>query len=100
MHEAMPRRDATHLKRGGLAANDEDGRAPLSPGGIPPSANVVLRTDLYAVGHEPGFDIAPQRNEKLARHRHDRDPPRAAGEPANALAEPNAEHAVRLVAQP
>ena len=29
MHEAQPRRDATHLKRGGVCATkDEDGRAP------------------------------------------------------------------------
>ena len=29
MHEAWPRQNATHLKRGGLTLpNDEDGRAP------------------------------------------------------------------------
>ena len=29
MHEALPRRDATHLKRGSyLATKEEDGRAP------------------------------------------------------------------------
>jgi hypothetical protein len=32
MHEAWPRRHATHLKRGGvMPTKDEDGRAPLSP---------------------------------------------------------------------
>ena len=39
MHEAWLRRDATHLKRGGSsAANDEDGRAPLLAAGRRPAS--------------------------------------------------------------
>lgn len=46
MHEALPRRGATHLKRGGFATIEEDGRAPrIVQGGSAAYGNLVI----YAV---------------------------------------------------
>src|SRR6266853_3728156 len=109
MHEALPRSDATHLKRGGCrppkkktVALPVSPPAVMRPAAIPASLcrGVYRGPDLDALRHNPGFDIAPQRDQQLPRHCHDGDPPRASLQHADALTEPCGERTARLVAQP
>src|SRR5215475_4389663 len=51
-------------------------------------------------GKYPRFDITPERDEQLACHGHNGDPPRASSQGADALAEPFCELASGLVAKP
>ena len=53
-----------------------------------------------AGGDQPGLQIAPQRHQELVRQGNNHDPLEAALGAAHALAEPLAERAVGLVAQP
>src|SRR5216683_2666888 len=50
--------------------------------------------------HQSGFEIAPQRHQKFARHGDDGDPPRAAFEVPDTLVEPNSQGAAWLMASP
>ena len=72
---------------------------------------MAIRVRLGSCGHSrsaklctgrygPGLDIAPQRNQQLARHGHDGDAPGASGQGSDALAEPFCEIATRLIAKP
>src|ERR1700730_2700224 len=53
-----------------------------------------------ALRDHAGLEIAPERHRQLARHGHDHDPLDAAFRVADALAEPDAQSAIGLVAQP
>jgi hypothetical protein len=59
-----------------------------------------LRPDLGASRYYPGLCVAPERDQQLARHGHNGDPPCAPGQRADALAEPLRQLAARLVAKP
>src|SRR5665647_2261572 len=59
-----------------------------------------LRSDLGASGYHPRLHVAPERDQQLARHVHNGDPPRAPGQRADALAEPLCHLAAMLVAKP
>src|SRR3981189_3517924 len=58
------------------------------------------RVQHCADRHHTGVEITPQRHHELACHRHDGDPPDAPFDVADPLAEPGAELAVRLMAEP
>jgi hypothetical protein len=51
MHEALPRLDATHLKRGGnMPTKEEDGRAPrIAVGGDAAGSNSVSLLQGYTI---------------------------------------------------
>ena len=111
MHEALPQRDATNLKRGNSSATkEEDGRG--SPyrrercDRLRQFCQLILSRgdgggpDLDALRYDAGFDIAPQGDQQLPSHGDDGDPPRATLQCADTLAEPAGQRASRLVAQP
>src|SRR5262249_2528203 len=50
--------------------------------------------------HQAGFQIAPQSHQELARHGHDGNPARPALKVADTFAEPDAQGAITLIAQP
>jgi hypothetical protein len=67
---------------------------PVSPSAIlPPTIPVSLRRhyalgpDFGTGGNYPGFEVTPERDEQLACHGHNGDPPRAPSQGADALAE-------------
>jgi hypothetical protein len=90
-----------------LTTNEEDGRAPrIAACGYVACGNPFnLRrgffcSDLDALRHHAGLDIAPKRDQQLSCHRHNGDPPGAPLQCADTFAEPYRERAVGLVAQP
>src|SRR3546814_16459455 len=101
MHEARPRRDATHLKRGGpTPPMTKTVALPSSPPvGVPP-ASIRLRFHGYALRHGAGLDVAPECDEELARHGDDRDPAGTPSQGTDAIPEPPGKRALWLVAQP
>src|SRR5215213_2839366 len=94
-----PRRGATHLTRGGPKSPlTKTVALPVSPPaeiarGNPASLRRGLRPDRDAVRQQPGLDVAPERDQKPPRHRHDGDPPRAPLQRADPPAEPCGERA-------
>src|SRR6478752_46018 len=103
---APARRDPPETRRR-CATKEENGRAPrIATGELPVAIPVCLcgdcclRPDLGASRYYPGLCVAPERDQQLARHGHDGDPPCAPGQRADALAEPLCQLAARLVAKP
>src|SRR5258707_11390318 len=103
----VARRDGTHLKRGGVVPPKKKTVAlPVSPPANAAGGNsylcgdCCLRPDLGASRYHPRLCVAPERDQQLARHGHNGDPPCAPGQRADALAEPLCQLAARLVAKP
>jgi hypothetical protein len=100
MHEASIPADATHLKRGTDAPNDEDGRD------LRLSAADRSATEFYAASHdrplrcEAQRDEAPDCYQELARQGDDRDAADSTLKRANTVPEPCREAALWLVAKP
>lgn len=68
-----------------------------TPAGVP-LASILLRLELHAFRQHARLDVAPQRDEQLARHGDDCDASAAPGQGADTLAEPGGQRACRLVA--
>jgi hypothetical protein len=93
--------DGTHLTSGVLQPH----RRPVTH---PPwnlvmflsSQRVSSHLQSSAFRHQACLEIAPERNQQLACDRDDRNPPDAAFEFANTIAEPDTQGAVRLMSQP
>jgi hypothetical protein len=109
MHEALPRRDATHLKRGGQLwhSKDENGRVPrivvwrcCQRQFLFVALLLGFRPDLNTYRNHSSFDITPERDEQLACQGHDRDPSCPPRQSPDALAEPVCQSTARLVAKP
>ena len=66
----------------------------------PPLQRVQSHLQSGAFRHQTCLEIAPERDQQLACDGDDRNPPDAALEFANAIAEPNTQGAVRLMPQP
>ena len=86
MHEALPQKDATHLKHGGMKPPKTKTVAlPVSPPAvIAPAAilsalccDLCLRPDLDTLRYHSSLDVTPKRDQELSCHCHDGDPPRA-----------------------
>src|SRR5664280_659513 len=108
MHEAQPRRDATHLKSGGVVPPKTKTVAlPVSPPATAAGGNSCLsmRRLLSPPGSRrqpvPPPSLRSARARSTAwRHGHNGDPPCAPGQRADALSEPLCQLAARLVAKP
>src|ERR1700681_4822117 len=103
---APARRDPPETRRR-CATKEEDGRAPrIAAGECCPwqflclCCDCCLRPELGASRYYPRLCVAPERDQQLARHSHNGDPPCAPGQRADALAEPLRQLAARLVAKP
>src|SRR5437773_2082709 len=72
----------------------------MLPGAIPLCGYCRRCPDLGASRHHPCLCVAPERNQQLACHGYNGDPPCAPGQRADALAEPLCQLAAGLVAKP
>src|SRR5260370_40516065 len=97
---APARRDPPETRRR-CATKEEDGRAPRIAAGeccrwqfLSVYAATVVSARISVLC------VAPERDQQLARHGHNGDPPCAPGQRADALAEPLCQLAARLVAKP
>ena len=91
---APARRDPPETRRR-YASKEENGRVPriavrrcCRRQFLFPTPRLRFRPDLSTCGNHPSFDVAPERDEQLACHGHNGDPPRAPCQRADALAEP------------
>src|SRR5262249_8724747 len=96
---AGSKEDGTHLLRGVLQPCDE-------PVTHPPWIGLFLSSDIElpfqssAFGHNAGLKIAPEGDQKLARHGDNSDTSDAAPYVPNTLVEPNAQRTCGLMPQP
>src|SRR6516162_1823666 len=75
-------------------------RRPASGNSWSSTLRLRLRPDLRACRNHSSFNVTPERNEQLAGHGHNRDPPCTSCQRADAVAEPLCQLAARLVAKP
>jgi hypothetical protein len=68
MHEALPRLDATHLKRGvRKATKEEDGRVPrIAVGGDAARSNFVSLLQVYALAFASWLILMPSGNNPVS----------------------------------
>ena len=92
--------DGTNLTTRHLSAKSGHGHASTLDRSFLPASFSRLCFQLCASWDHTGLQIAPQSHQELARHGDDRDAARSALQIADAFAEPAAERAARLIAQP
>src|SRR5918994_7845559 len=101
MHEARPRlrRDPPETRRCDPPMTKTVALPRSPPTGIPTAA-IPLHLQLRALRHNARLDVAPQGDQELACHSDDRDPPGAARQHPDPLAEPGGQGTPRLVSEP